>query len=269
MPLAEYHRPVDVATVRRLLARTPSPALLAGGAALVPSLMNGAADAVVDLRDLPLAFADVRSDGLHLGALLTLAELTPASAAGGWANGLLATAARTEGPINRRNAATIGGLVAQARPTSVLWLALLALEAHAIVVAAEGPPRQVTLRGLADAPGLAGQLLLEVALPKRLAQARYGMATTGRTPRDEPIVAAVAVTALNLTTATVALGGVTAQPLILSGLQAFAPDPSQLPVALDDLLASQALASDFRGSAEYRRHLAGVLAQRALTQALV
>ena len=273
MHLAEYHRPVDVMTVRRLLARTPAVALLAGGATLVPELVAGAAGTVVDLCDLPLAFADTHPDGLHLGALLTLASLTPASAAGGWANGLLARAAQAAGPINRRNVATVGGLVARADSTSIFWLALLALEAQAIVVAADGPPRQVALRTLADMPAdasaLQGHLLLEVLLPQRLAQARYGLATVARTPRDEAIVAAVAVVTPTRTTVTVVLGGATGQPLVLSGLQEFTPDPARLPEALADLLARQEMVSDFRGCARYRRQMAGFLARRSLSQALV
>ena len=119
MRLAEYHRPIDLATVRRLLARTPTVALLAGGTTLVPALSS---DTVVDLCDLPLDFAELQADGLHLGALLTLAALTPASAAGAWAGGLLARAAQAEGAINLRNVATIGGLVAVASGTSALFL---------------------------------------------------------------------------------------------------------------------------------------------------
>lgn len=267
MRLTEYHRPIDLATVRRLLARTPAPALLAGGTALLPELSS---ETVVDLCDLPLNFAETQADGLHLGALLTLAALTPASAAGTWAGGLLARAAQAEGPINLRNVATLGGLVVQAEATSLLWLSLLALDAQAIVVAAAGPPQQVALRTLADAPAplLSGHLLLEVALPKHLALAQHGIATVARTPRDQAIVAAVAVVEPDQAIATVVLGGVTAQPLVLSGLAEFTTDPTRLPAALADLLAAQAVVADFRGSAAYRRHLAGVLARRALTEAL-
>ncbi len=267
MRLAEYHRPVDLATVRRLLSRRPAVALLAGGSTLVPSLSS---DTVVDLCDLPLDFADWQADGLHLGARLTLAELTPASAAGAWAGGLLARAAQAEGPINLRNVATIGGLVAVASGTSPLFLSLLAADAQAIIIAAEGPPQQVALRTLADAPAgyLSGHLLLEVVLPKRLAQARHGLAVVARTPRDEAIVAAVAVVEPDQAVATVVLGGVTAQPLVLSGLGEFTHDPDRLPAALADLLAGQAITVDFRGSADYRRRMAGVLARRALSEAL-
>ena len=267
MRLAEYHRPVDLATVRRLLLRRPPVALLAGGSALVPFLSS---DTVVDLGELPLDFVDWQSDGLHLGARLTLAALTPASAAGAWAGGLLARAARAEGAINLRNVATIGGLVAVASGTSALFLSLLAVDAQAIVVAVDGPPQQAALRMLADAPAgyLNGHLLLEVVLPKHLAQARHGLATVARTPRDEAIVAAVAVVEPDQAVATVVLGGVTAQPLVLSGLDEFTQDPDRLPAALVDLLAGQTLVADFRGSADCRRRMAGVLARRALSEAL-
>lgn len=274
MRIAEYHRPADLTTVRRLLARPAPVSLLAGGTALVAGLSSQTSDTVVDLRDLPLAFMERRPDGLHLGALTTLAALTPASAAGGWANGLLAHTAQAEGPVNWRNAATIGGLVAQAEATSPLFLALLALEGQAILLGADGPPQQLALRALADAPAAALQrrLLVEVTLPASLAQAHHGMAAAARTPRDQPIVCAVAVVAAKPAVATVVLGGVTATPLVLSGLQEFCRAPARLPGAIADLLANptadQAVIADFRGSAAYRRHLAGVLARRALSEAL-
>lgn len=271
MTLTEYHRPSDMATARRLLARTRIMTVpLAGGTLLVPELEARGVEAVVDLCDLPLHFIEVQRDGLHLGATTSLSTLAADVQVTAWAGGLLARAADVEGPFNLLNAATLGGLVAGGEAGSPLRLALLALDARLVLVAGEGPARQVPLRAVVDEPDvhLAGQLILEVIVPAATAVASHGLATVGRTPRDFPIVTAVAVVGGEPRAANLALGGVTPWPLLLTGLHEFVRNAAGLPAAVDALLATQELLDDFRGSAEYRRALAGVLAQRAWVEAL-
>lgn len=271
MTLTEYHRPSDMATARRLLARTRIMTVpLAGGTLLVPELEASGVEAVVDLCDLPLHFIEVQRDGLHVGAATALAALASDVQVAAWAGGLLARAVAHEGPVNLLNAATLGGLLVGGEAGSPLRLALLALDARVVVVAGEGPARHVALHAVADEPNvhLAGQLILEVIVPAGTATASHGLATVGRTPRDFPIVTAAAVVGGEPRVASVALGGVTAQPLALSGLHDFIPDAAGLPAAVDALLATHDLIDDFRGSADYRRALAGVLVRRAWAQAL-
>ena len=269
MPVTEYHRPSDMATARRLLARTRVvTAPLAGGTLLVPELETRGIEAVVDLCDLPLHFIEVQRDGLHVGATTSLSALAADGLVASWAGGLLARAAAQEGPVNLLNAATLGGLVAGGEAGSPLRLALLALDARGVVVTGEGPARQVPLRGVVDEPGvhLAGQLILEVIVPAATSTASHGLATVGRTPRDFPIVTAVAVVG-GTSLASLTLGGVTPQPLVLTGLHDFMRHPAGLPAAVDGLLGAQVLVDDFLGSAEYRRAMAGILARRAWAEA--
>jgi CO/xanthine dehydrogenase FAD-binding subunit len=271
MALTEYHRPSDMATARRLLARTRITTVpLAGGTLLVPELEARGVEAVVDLCDLPLHFVEVQRDGLHIGATTSLSALASDLQVMAWAGGLLAHAADVEGPVNLLNAATLGGLVAGGEAGSPLRLALLALDARLVLVAGEGPARQVALRAVVDEPDvhLAGQLILEVIVPAATAAASHGLATVGRTPRDFPIVTGVAVVGGEPRAANLVLGGVTPVPLLLTGLHEFLRDAAGLPAAVDALLATQELLDDFRGSAGYRRVLAGVLAQRAWVEAL-
>ncbi len=269
MTLTEYHRPSDMATARRLLSRTRVVTVpLAGGTLLVPELEARGVEAVVDLCDLPLHFVEVQRDGLHVGATTSLSVLAADVQVTSWAGGLLGRAVTQEGPANLLNAATLGGLVAGGEVGSPLRLALLALDARLVIVAGEGPARQVPLRAVADEPDvhLAGQLILEVIVPANTATATHGLATVGRTPRDFPIVTAVAVVG-DTSLASLALGGVTPRPLVLTGLQDFVRHPAGLPVAVVELLSTQALVDDFLGSAEYRRAMAGVLARRAWAEA--
>ncbi len=154
------------------------------------------------------------------------------------AGGLLRRAAQGEGPVNLRNAATVGGVVAAAESDSEFYAALLALDAHLVVH--EGTrPKTIPLAEWVPGRGL----ITEVRLP--LAAWRGGAARIARTPSDRPIVAAYAV--VDAGVQRVALCGVAHHP-ILAGMALDPPD-------------------DFKGSAEYRRAMAEVVMARALAEA--
>ena len=176
-----YFRPDDLKTALALLQRPDMHAVpLAGGSWLVPHLrtdvdlpgsLAAEVDAVVDLADLGLN--TVRLEGspgsgwLHLGATTLLADLVDGEACQAIAGGLLAEAARREGPVNLRNAATVAGSVLAGESASELLLALLALDAQAIVIDGGGNERTVPLAEiLADPPGMLGRgLITELRLP--------------------------------------------------------------------------------------------------------
>lgn len=241
----EYHRPQTAAEAVRLLERYGSrAALLAGGSQLVADLETRArpdVEAVIDLGGLGLDGIEAGEGRLRLGATVTLAAVTEHPAAQQLAGGLLGRAARAEGPVNLRNAATVGGVVAAAEPDSEFYAALLALGAS--VAVSDGEQETVTpLEELGDVAGLITALLLPLA---ELAEARGGHARAARTPSDRPIVAALAVQSAS--GERVALCGVAPRPVLL-GAPLDPPD-------------------DFKGSAEYRRALAEVVVRRAREEA--
>jgi CO/xanthine dehydrogenase FAD-binding subunit len=274
--VATYFRPGDLVTALEMLQRPDLQAVpLAGGSWLVPRLRSDVdlpdslaseVDAIVDLADLGLN--TVRLDGepgngwLHLGATAVLAELADGQACRAVADGLLAEAARREGPVNLRNAATVAGTVLAGDSASELVLALLTLDAQVNVATAARKERLVPLAELlADPPAALGKGLvteLRVAWPK--ATARGGLARVARTPADRPIVAAAAV--IDENTAHIAIGGVSPQAVQLR----LGPSDT-LEQAIEDALAGQARLADFRGSAEYRTAMAPIIARRALEQA--
>ena len=124
-----YFRPDNLKTALALLQRPDMHAVpLAGGSWLVPHLrtdvdlpgsLAAEVDAVVDLADLGLN--TVRLEGspgsgwLHLGATTLLTDLVDGEACQAIAGGLLAEAARREGPVNLRNTATVAGSVLAGR----------------------------------------------------------------------------------------------------------------------------------------------------------
>lgn len=237
--LQEYHSPATLADAVRLLTRPDrNYAVIGGGTRLVADLEMGRVadlDGVISLNQLELDTISVDADQLTIGAATTLTDLIEHHIAGTLAGGLLRKAARGEGPINLRNAATVGGVVAAAEADSECYAALLAL--GATVTIHDGTGESST--SLGDINGL----VTAVTLP--LADVRGGLARVARTPSDRPIVAAVAV--VGDSGECIALCGVADRP-ILHGSPLQPPD-------------------DFKGSSAYRRALAPIVVERALKEA--
>lgn len=241
---------------------------MAGGTWLVPRLQRGAPgslagtiDTVVDLSALGLNTIQLDlEEGLELGATATLAAIAAHGGCRHLAGGILAEAAHRAAPTNVRNAATVGGTIVRAEPESELLLALLTLAA--LVVIDDGQPRPLPLSDLLPDPraAIGRGLIVKVHVPPLAPSVRGGLARVGRTPADYPIMAAAAV--IDGLNARVALGGVALSPLLLS-----LDSPAELDQSLAAALAEVDILADFRGSADYRRAMAPVLARRALARA--
>lgn len=228
-----YHRPVTLAEAIGLL-ESEDTAVLAGGTSLIAS--TGPA-AVVDLQELGLDAITLDGGRVWVGAMARLrdvveSDLVPA---------ILRDLARREAPNTIRNAATIGGTVASADPESELVAGLLVHDAEVTLVAADSTRSLAVGDYLHDRPsGIITQISLE-------SEGSAAAARTGRTPADRPIVAAVARRGSD-GSVRLALTGVASTPLLVD------------PADVDDLVPP----ADFRGSTEYRGHLAMVLAARAI-----
>tara|TARA_B100000029_G_scaffold267769_1_gene263395 strand:- start:5368 stop:6105 length:738 start_codon:yes stop_codon:yes gene_type:complete len=232
-----YYRPDSVEDAVALL-QEPSHRPLAGG-----TILNGDDDptpiAMVDLQGCSLDGISDTGDSLRMGAMTTLQDLVydervPTG---------LSEAARAELPSTLRTLATVGGTVATGNADSVLLAALLVHEARIELLGPDGhettPLEDILTSGLA-----AGHVVTAVEVDPSGGCARH---STARTPSDTPIVSATARVAndgLRL-----ALTGVADHPVLV--------DPADPTAGLDPI-------GDFRGSADYRRKLAEVLAGRAL-----
>jgi CO/xanthine dehydrogenase FAD-binding subunit len=242
--LAEYHKPGSVMEAVALLRRTDVRLRpLAGGSQLVGALETRAAadvDGVVDLAALGLNRIEADGDSLRIGATATLSDVGNHPPAGEVAGGILRRTAHYEGPVNLRNAATVGGVVAGAEMDSEFYAALLALDASVIVSDGEGE----TVTPLADfvIPS-SHHLITAVTIPIR--SLHSGHARIARTPSDRCIVAAVAVIGDGVER--VALCGVGDRPVLAGG--PFTPP------------------DNWKGSAEYRLAMAAVVSERARAEA--
>lgn len=265
--LREYHRPTTLEEALHLLQRTDIRTVpLAGGTELIG---RGGAEieAVVDLSALGLDFIERKGNTLRLGAMVRLQTIVERLRE--VADGLLAEAARRMAGWNIRNMATLGGSLVGGGPHTPLSVSLAALGAR-LAITGQDEPLSWPIDEIPQ-----GQLIATVVtdLPEGAVGAGYEQ--VGRTPADHPIVCAAAVASCSdggtIHTRT-AVGGLLARGLMVVD-QAVADD---IPAAVEAVAAQiippslpeMACLSDYRGSAEYRRAVAPVVARRALTTAI-
>jgi CO/xanthine dehydrogenase FAD-binding subunit len=235
MTVVAYHRPDTlIEALAKLTEPTSIPRVLLAGGTTVNADQSRAPVEVVDLQALPLRQIEAGGGRLYMGAIATIQELAdhPATPA------LIAALARREAPSALRNMATIGGTVAVGDSESELLAALLVHEAEVIFVSKAGRGQTSLQAFLAAPPSRAIITSVSITTSGEAAADR-----TGRTPGDRPIVAAVARRTPEGRTL-LALCGVGATPIL-------ADDPAALNPP-----------GDFRGSSEYRRHLAVILSER-------
>jgi carbon-monoxide dehydrogenase medium subunit len=163
----QYARPSILADALAILAAGGTP--LAGGTLSVPAVVNAAAGSrdpfFVDLAGLPALHGVAERDGfLHVGAMVTLAEVAASTLiADSWT--ALAEAARAVGNPNVRRAATVGGNVAWRTGAPDLHAALLVLGGVVECATAAGP-LALTAGQAVDESIPEGALITSIRLPR-------------------------------------------------------------------------------------------------------
>lgn len=278
----EYHRPRELAEALRLLRRRDvRTAPLAGGTNLARAPRAGLS-AIVDLGGLGLDYITTEPlpagppadpSPLRLGATATLGAVAASEAVQSVAGGLLAQAALRSASYTLREQGTVGGTLVAGEGAHPLLAALLALDAELLVWTQD--ERNVSIDGfLDDRARLLDRraLVVEIRVPRLAAPAGGALETVSRTPADAPIVCAAARASADRATGRphgvrVAVGGVAPRPVrvpaaerLLEGQPVTAP----LLAEVQEMVSGGVTpAGDWRGSSEYRRQMAGVLARRA------
>ncbi len=281
--LKEYHRPKDLTEAVALLQRKqPRTVVLSGGTWLVGEAPRDV-EAVVDIADLGLNRILVEGNLVRIGAAVTHQQLVESEQLRTSALRVISETAQAMSGLNIRNRATIGGAIVTADAASPLVTALLACDAEVVIAGAKDKTKQADdpsdfWKVLPLAGFLAyrrqildeGTLITEVRMPLPSSDTRSHYARVARTPRDYPIVCAVAAFAMKDGIAghvRVAVGGVAATPIRLSRLE-FGLEKKRLADWLDgEMEAQMALLDppgDWLGSAEYRKEMARVLVRRAI-----
>lgn len=253
--------------------------VLAGGQSLVPMLnMRLARPGVVVDVNRVAGLADLtEKDGV-----LTVGALVRQSAVERWAERrapLIAGVVRAIGHAAIRNRGTVAGSIAHADPASELP-ALLGCLDGAVVARRKGGERVIRAAELFVAPlttslGL-DELLTEVRFTLPPAQAGWGFAEVARRHGDFALVGAIALvrpgTNGTLAGARLAFFGVGATPVVAKAADALLagrePTEERLREAAREAAASLSPESDLHATAEYRKEVAAVLAERTLAAAV-
>jgi CO/xanthine dehydrogenase FAD-binding subunit len=246
--LVEYYWAESIEDALLLLARIDTKTVpLAGGTYLL-GLQDDTIQAVIDLRDLELAYFSEDTRHLHIGAMTTLQQMADEPSLKEFATGLLARTALVSSSSRLiRNCATLGGTLATGNASQAdLLTALVALEGEAVV--RSGSKTQVNLSGgTAERPGLAlsgviykgkqerrlpcgtcsvdrrpDELILEVLVPRPAASCATSFIRVGSTPTGAALLNAAAVVEIEdgiYRRVRVAMGGVNMEPMRLRGVE--------------------------------------------------
>ena len=259
----DYARPDSVEEAVKLLAAHEDARAIAGGQSLVNVMKTRVAspELVVDLNGIE-ALRGISADGgaLTIGAMTTYAAIVD-SAEVAAARPILAEVARTIADVQVRNRGTIGGNVCSNDPTNHFPPLLAALEAE-FTIRGAGGERSVSadefFEGVYVTAVHPGELLTSVRIPaKGDTRDGWAAATLGR---EGTAIVDVAAT-VSGATARIAIGCVAATPVVVTA--------SADETAVRDAVGSAGLdpPGDVHASADYRRHLAAVLAARAVRDA--
>jgi carbon-monoxide dehydrogenase medium subunit len=256
-----YARPASLAEAIELLAANDGARALAGGQTLVNVMKAraGSPDALIDLSRIEeLRGIDLGSDGtLEIGAMTTYTEIVGSSEAR--ARPILGQVCAQIADVQVRNRGTIGGNICTNDPTNHLPPLLAALGAEMTIQGGAGE-RTVSVAdfflGVYLTAVVQGELLTKIRIPAGRAD---GFAAVTLGVEGTCIVSAAASVNGGVK---VALGCVDAVPVVL---EPAAADGDTVRAAVQG--ANLDPPSDVHASSEYRKHLAQVLAVRAVTQA--
>ena len=281
-PKFRYFAPKSVGEALTLLEDHAAEArVLAGGQSLVP-LMNMRLvhpDVLIDINGISeLSFIEATNGGLAIGALTRDAALAADKHV---VEGLsvLNEAAHFVGHPAIRNRSTVGGSIAHADPAAELPAVMVALNAEMIArsrsdsrtIAAQNFFKGYLTTDLKD-----GEMLTEVRIPGLPAMSGSAFVEFSRREGDYALAGVAAVITLdeNGTIADARLGLCSVGPAPVRPHTAEALLRGQRPGDEAWAAASNAVVSDIKeslsdihGSADYRRHLAGVLTKQALAVA--
>jgi len=276
----DFARPATVAEAVELLAAHAGDAkILAGGQSLVPLLnfriLRPAL--VIDINRLSeLDFIEDDAGGLRIGALTRhhALEMSPLVRA---RFPVIGAAMEHVAHLAVRNRGTIGGSLSHADPAAELPMLALLLDAEIVARSAAGVRRLAAsdffLGALTNALD-DGELLTEIALPALPPGTGWGFEEFALRTGDFAFAAVAATVTLSqgrVAEARLAAMGVGDTPLRLRSAEASLVGERLLPEVLERVVRqvrdTVQPGSDLRASADYRRHLAGILAERALSAA--
>jgi carbon-monoxide dehydrogenase medium subunit len=275
----EYERATSVEHALQLLVQLGSDArILAGGHSLLPmmKLRLATPEYLIDIDDLAgeLGYIRESEDEILIGAMTRHRELLESELLARRV-AIFTDAERVIADPVVRNRGTIGGALCQADPSEDLSAVCAAVGAEMVIRGLHGERRigmDAFHRGPYRTAVADDELLVEIRVPMR-AGAGSAYEKVDRRVGDWAVAAAGAALTVQggqITTAGIGLAAVGAEITCAeaeAGLIGGPPSDERLQHAARAAAASARPVSDQRGSAEYKRHVTGVLTARALQRA--
>ncbi|RWA71005.1 xanthine dehydrogenase family protein subunit M [Mesorhizobium sp.] len=275
-----YHRPDSVADAVKLLVELGDEARpLAGGHSLIPmmKLRLATPDHLVDLAGIDILKRIARDgDRIVIGAMITQHELL-ASEAIASSLPILHEAALLIADPQVRYRGTVGGNVANGDPGNDMPALMLTLGADYTLEGPEGS-RAVAAREFYQGAYFTaiepGEILTSISVPVPPASHGYAYEKLKRKIGDYATAAAAAVLTMaggKVATCSIGLTNLAETPLLAEdAAQAVigtALDDASLKKAAEAARAIMSPAGDGRGPPEYRKHVGGIMVERALKRA--
>lgn len=277
----EYERATSIDHAIELLERLGSEArLIAGGHSLLPMMRLRLANPeyIIDINDLAgeLGYIEVRGDMMHIGAMTRHRQLLESDELAA-AFPIFRDAEKVIADPVVRNRGTIGGSLCQADPSEDLSAVCSTLDAECVIRGSGGervvPMHDFHVGPYETAVGDA-EMLTEIRIPIR-PNGSSAYHKVERRAGDWAVVSAGAAVWMD--------GGTISQGRV--GLAAVGANTASIPDAAAALAGATPSAelfaqigaiaaaacdpqTDMRGTAEYKRHLANELTQRALRDAV-
>jgi carbon-monoxide dehydrogenase medium subunit len=274
----DYHAPTSVEEALRLLGSSGDVKVLAGGQSLIPvlKLRLAAPEVIVDLGRID-SLRGIREEGdtLVIGAMTPHDDVARSSVVAAHAL-LLSKAVQTVADPQVRHRGTFGGALAHADPAGDLLAPALGLDASFVIAGPSGSrtvPAADFFRGLFTTAIGEGEILTEVRVPKRTGWGAH-YEKFSRVAQQWAIVGvavAVRVESGAIAEARVALTNMGSVPIRATAteqaLVGVAVNASAIAAAVADIADGTQPPTDLNGDGDYRRHLASVLARRAVLAA--
>ena len=261
----DFHRPSTLRQANGLMGKLEDAKILAGGQTLLPTMKQRLASPgrVVDLGGIPeLAGIEQKGRNLVIGAMTTHAEVANSALVQAALPGLAALAGGIGDP-HVRNRGTIGGSIANNDPVADYPAGCLALGAT-IVTSKRRLAAADFFTGLFSTALDEGEIVTKVIVPTgaKFAYAKF------RNPASRYAMVGVAVAKKGGKVA-VAVTGAGSDGVFRWEAAEAALGKRFNSKALDGVAtpAAKSLNGDIHASAEYRSHLIGVMARRAVATA--
>lgn len=276
----QLHRPTTIAEATAMIAELPDAAYYRGGTELLQVMKMGLArfDHLVDLKRIPeLRGITAQPDGsIRIGGATTHAEIERSAVVRG-SYPALAELERQVANSRIRNVGSIGGNLCFAEPHSDPATFLLVADAH-LELSGPGGSRTLTvdafLLGALETDLAHGELLVAIVLPAPAHGTAIAYRRIALVERPAASVACRLTIRDGVAAETrLAVGSVGERPQLAAAAAAIVDGVARagLEAAAEAAAASLAEACEVEDepgtSIEYRRHLVGVLARRAILAA--